>query len=162
MKTTYATWTLYIRVYTNRCMPILTSPWQYTVQMQCKLLATLPVAGIKPAPAAYAAVHHYTTPVLMLGCCFPPNWRANRANDSRFKAKSPSVWNHTNPLASKRESPPCDVKHFAVITIQFNWINFTHQPLASQVHLMVANHEPWQNTVQSRCVLAKFPWKQQI
>ena len=30
--------------------------------MQCKLLTTLPVAGIEPTPAAYAAVHHYTTP----------------------------------------------------------------------------------------------------
>ena len=29
--------------------------------MQWKLLATLPVAGIEPAPAAYAAVHHCTT-----------------------------------------------------------------------------------------------------
>ena len=25
---------------------------------------TLPAAGVKPAPAACAAVHHYTTPVL--------------------------------------------------------------------------------------------------
>ena len=39
-----------------------------------------------------------------------------------------------------KESPPCDVKHFDVIAIQFNKINYIHQPLASQVH-------PWWLTV---------------
>ena len=31
------------------------------MQMQCKLLVTLPAARIKPAPAAFAAMHLYTT-----------------------------------------------------------------------------------------------------
>ena len=43
-------------------MAILIFALWCTVQMQCKLLVTLPAAGIKPAPAACAAVHHYTTP----------------------------------------------------------------------------------------------------
>ena len=43
-------------------MPILKHARQCTVQMQCKLLVTLPAAGIETAPAACAAVHLYATP----------------------------------------------------------------------------------------------------
>ena len=38
--------------------------WTKAMQMQCELHTTLPAAGIEPAPAAYAAVHRYTTPTL--------------------------------------------------------------------------------------------------
>ena len=33
-----------------------------------------------------------------------------------------------------KESLPCDMKYFDIIAIQFNKINYIHQPLASQVH----------------------------
>ena len=94
--------------------------------------------------------------LLMLSCCFPPDWRANWANDPRLKVQSPSVWNHTNPLASKWEpSLWCETFCCYCNSIQLNQLHTSTISKPSLPH----GDKPWTlaNTVQSRCVSDKLP-----
>ena len=57
--------------------------------MPCRLPVTLPAAGVEPAPAACAAVHHYTTLALSPAMlCYKTCYKQHICNASKTICKA--------------------------------------------------------------------------
>ena len=64
INTTHVTYTSYMHVYAHLCIPSLIYAWQYTVQMQCKLLATSASGWNRTSSSCLcscAPLHHTST-----------------------------------------------------------------------------------------------------